>query len=537
MENNSNGNGNTDEGGSGVGTALIIFFLICIIVGTIALVVWKVNQDKNQPSPGSGGPGGPGGAPGPWVTVPMGQPAVNITKLLTEIGKGIGVAAAEAALVSLIKRDGKIRQLLKNAVSEIKLTRSFATRAATAKAAVLPTRSYAAFVRANISRLPLQLLAKTGMRMTGTKVASSASSAIAAADRAAMTTEINSAKAAASAGARAASAAAKAEGAGARVAAGASGGPVFLAADLAFTAATIALDVKNVGNLADMHTASDYVEMRKIFDKNIEDTYVANQLPSVQFGGPLEVLSQDALDLAVMTEMYNVISEPTDQEATTVARIINSMKARWVSQGQKTMTQADLEFSLGDRTILSENEYKELASLGMDRACVKQNGQLFDPLKTGYNKICSFKEYGACTAASHYPPPEDDKDHQYFEWRTLDYFRGKGFNTANFPSRGACVHSSSGFREFCEDNQKTDFGQGHDDYDPRDSQCYNNYNTCVHVKRVQYDSSRRTCYVEPGQEFAELLFGTTVVRGLSGSFAPDGPINKGLNDTFTCSVM
>ena len=51
MENNSNGNGNTDEGGSGVGTALIIFFLICIIVGTIALVVWKVNQDKNQPSP------------------------------------------------------------------------------------------------------------------------------------------------------------------------------------------------------------------------------------------------------------------------------------------------------------------------------------------------------------------------------------------------------------------------------------------------------------------------------------------------------
>jgi hypothetical protein len=538
MENNSNGNGNgngNDDGG-GAGLAIIIFLLISMIVGVIVLVVWKVAQSTGDA--GSGSPGSPGSAraPGPWVTVPLGTPAPNITKILEDIGKTLGVVAGELAIASLVKRDGYLRGLLKKALPEINWSTQFRARVNSAKEALLPTKNFAAYVRKNIARIPLKVLSRAGMRMTATKGASGASAQILAADAAAARAETAAARSAAGASARAARSVAIAEAGAARVAAGAGLGP-FEAADIAFTAASMALDYKNVGNLADLNTTDDYKTWRRLYDQQTEDTFTANNQPPFQFAGPLSTLSSDAFDLAVQTEIFTIISEPTDAEASIVSKILIAMRTRWAAQGNKTMTVEDIEFSLGDTTLLPNSEYEQLANLAIDRACTKAGGVLLDPGKTGYSKVCSYKTAFECSAGSGpYPPPEDGQDHLYFEWRTLDYFNSKGFTTSGWGTQGgACLHASSGFRDMCVEEQQTDFGTGHDEYDIRDSNCYNSYTVCATVKRVQYDAGRRTCYVEPGQEFAELVFGTTVVRGLSGAFAPDGPINTALNNA--CTIM
>jgi hypothetical protein len=325
-------------------------------------------------------------------------------------------------------------------------------------------------------------------------------------------------------------------------------GATLKSVSFAFDAAAIvglALDMTNTGNYTELMSTSDMRTMKIANESQVVNTTIAcstwplgagcpqtaSPAPAPapapgpapppragrypMFVGPLDEWDADVLDLAISNEFVKIFTSSDPPQS--VKYLIADVSSR-ISSDLEVDTISDTLFIMLCNQYLTSTELDNIHNLALDNICTSEGGVGFVP-GNGYDKMCSYKTMDDCHAAFPWPPPDnDDRDMTYTEWRTKPWFSsGDWTNTitqANIPPNGACIAADPSIHQLCDEEIATGTGRARNQYVRETGECVNTRDVC-RVKGVSYrDSDPPTCYVAEGQELAELLFGSTIVRFL-----------------------
>jgi len=321
-------------------------------------------------------------------------------------------------------------------------------------------------------------------------------------------------------------------------------GAALKSVSFAFDAAAIvglALDMTNTGNYTELMSTSDMRQMKFDNDSQVVNTTIAcstwplgvacPQTPSPapapapgpapparegrypMFVGPLDAWAADDLDLAISNEFVRLFTSSDPPQS--VKDLIADVSSR-ISSDLEVDTISDTLFIMLCNQYLTSTELENIHNLAFDNICLSEGGVAFVP-GNGYDKACSYATKESCHAAFPWPPPNnDDNDLTYTEWRRKPWFSsGSWTNTitpANIPTDGACIAADPSIHQMCDEDIATGTGRAKNQYIRETGECVNTRDVC-RVKGVSYrDGDPPTCYVTDGQDIAELLFGTTIVR-------------------------
>ena len=303
----------------------------------------------------------------------------------------------------------------------------------------------------------------------------------------------------------------------------------------------LALDMTNTGNYSQLVSTEDLRNMKAANDSEVVNTTIAcstwplsagcPQSPSPapapapgpappppaphqgrypMFVGPLDAWAADTLDLAISNEFVRVFTSENPPQS--VKDLIADVSSR-ISTDLGVDTISDTLFIMLCNQYLTPIELENIHNLAFDNICVTEGGASFMP-GNGYDRVCSYKTKDACHAASQWPLPSDDsKDITYTEWRAKPWFsQWNTIEPTNIPTDGACISADPSIHQMCDEEIGTASGRATNRYIRETGECVNTRDVC-RIKGVSYrDSDPPTCYVTEGQNIAELLFGSTIVR-------------------------
>jgi hypothetical protein len=338
----------------------------------------------------------------------------------------------------------------------------------------------------------------------------------------------------------------------------------------------LALDMTNTGNYTELISTEDMRNMKAASDSEVVNTTIAcstwplgvacPQTPSPapapapgpapparegrypMFVGPLDAWAAEDLDLAISNEFVRVFTSSDPPQS--VKDLIADVSSR-ISTDLEVDSVSDTLFIMLCNQYLTPIELKNIHDLAFDNICVSEGGVGFLP-GNGYEKACSYKTKDACHTAYPWPPASSDdaKDLTYTEWRGKPWFsQWNTIEPVNIPTDGACIAADPSIHQMCDEEIGTASGRATNRYIRETGECVNTRDVC-RIKGVSYrDSDPSTCYVTEGQDIAELIFGSTLVRFfLSGgklSLHPDlittvvtvtiPPVNSG-NSTVDTAV-
>jgi hypothetical protein len=292
---------------------------------------------------------------------------------------------------------------------------------------------------------------------------------------------------------------------GQKMAIAAAGGPAapFIAAGLlAFDALSMTLDILDatlgIAGYATMGSNRNYLSIRDNINATLKQAIeeAGGSYPGVV--GPL-----DKIDLT-----------------TELGKQIDAIIADATHPLSKPMLDK-ITADVTDGTYSDETDYSALLDLdaitnqATGDLCTKYKGKMVKDSKGMYQ--CSYPDRKSCETSYSWPlkePPEDAPDiappssvwtpptETYAEYKNTVY-------------GGACIGTSYALRGICE--------TANIPYDSETGSCRIDENYC-RMKGAEWKKGSDgigDCHVPAGQNFAELMFGTTVVRGLTQLFDPD----------------
>ena len=286
------------------------------------------------------------------------------------------------------------------------------------------------------------------------------------------------------------------------------GAPFVEAAFLAFDVLSIGLDLGDAGGYGKMGQKSEYINIRDGINKKMKEEIenTGNYYPIIV--GPLDKLTEDDYSKAlndIITNILDVEKVPMDDLVKPMFnKLIDDVKNKIISSAD--LKNPDIMKTYND--LIDQDQVTEKA---LSILCTSLKGKLINNGDTTLK--CSYPDRDSCEKSYSWPLKEDSNE-AYAEFKSNQL-------------GGACVRSSFAIRGMCQDNNLQ--------YDSDKGICNITEEYCL-MKGAKwtYDDSikENDCHIEDGQKLAEMIFGTTITRGLIQIFDPNQyePCNDGETD-------
>jgi hypothetical protein len=294
---------------------------------------------------------------------------------------------------------------------------------------------------------------------------------------------------------------------GAKLAVMAEAGPVGWAL-MAVDVVSLALDMACCGGYCDEVSGDKYDKMRDEFkdniNKGVEDANKQIAADAVEAAEPAEPVRWpailgpfDKMDEATKTDKLRTAAHDimNDLHGPFMSPIYDKLKAG-IANGSVPKTSA------GAAQFITDNvDTTALVQAAMVKLCPTVGGKVIE------DKWCSWPTKQACDGSFKWPIAEDNKTDHYASWDEAKQECNKD------PLSGL-------MRATCEGSKK-DAGQvAAFPWDPVKNTCQITKEYCL-LKSMTWDEAGNKCKLSKGQEIAEMLFGTTMVRGLNQIFSAD----------------
>lgn len=267
-------------------------------------------------------------------------------------------------------------------------------------------------------------------------------------------------------------------------------GVVLMAIDIV----SLALDLACCGGYCNVVEAGKYEKMRDEYKGNIQayldDTnkeLVAASEEPISWPvvwGPIDKLDEATLNEKLGAKVSEIMNDP---DHPIMVPIITKLKEEVAAGRVKTSAQVG--------AFITDNvDTAAIAEAAKVKLCPELGGKIVD------NKWCSWGTKASCDGSFKWPIGETNKTEHYVTWDE---------------AKQACNKDPlSGFmRGLCEGTKGKDSDAGFP-WDPIKNICTINEAYCL-GKSMQWDGAGNKCTLSKGQEVAEMLFGTTFVRGLN----------------------
>jgi len=264
------------------------------------------------------------------------------------------------------------------------------------------------------------------------------------------------------------------------------GAPFVQAALLAFDVLSLSLDIGDAGGYGQMSTLEEYRKMRDSINEELKKAYLEQGAMYPSIVGPLDKLSAEEYKQRITDEITKIMSSNDPLIKQMNDAIASDIK-------ENILTEADLEDDTKMQDYINLVDMDVVFAKASSNLCNSLGGKTIDIGDNNYQ--CSYKDRQSCESSYSWPLKEDS-DETYAEYKD-DQFGG------------ACINSSYALRGICETAK---IG-----YNTQTGLCNIDETYC---KSKGADWKDGDCHVNRGQEVAELLFGTTITRGLKQIFDP-----------------
>jgi hypothetical protein len=272
---------------------------------------------------------------------------------------------------------------------------------------------------------------------------------------------------------------------------------------LAFDVLSIGLDIGDAGGYGQMSTLEEYRKIKEGIDAELKKAYAEQGGTYPGIVGPLDKLSADDYKQRINDEVTKIMSSNDP--------LIKPMKDAIASDiKENILTEADLEDDTKMQDYINLIDMDVVFAKASNNLCTTLGGKTVD---VGDNNLqCSYRDRQSCESSYSWPLKEDSNE-TYAEYKD-DQFGGSCIN-ASYALRGICETAKIG-------------------YNTQTGLCNIDETYC---KSKGADWKDGDCHVNRGQEVAELLFGTTITRGLKQIFDPAqySPCDAGeIDDGYFC---
>jgi hypothetical protein len=284
--------------------------------------------------------------------------------------------------------------------------------------------------------------------------------------------------------------------------------PVIFAAEFAFAMISMGLDIADVGGYGQMKSNNILVDYKNAYDdafikqlKNEEGLFKLQdwQIPVVvgpDFDTFFESLSEKEQE-GFLGEAFRDLFFSQDP---LVQPLINKI-IEDINDPEIRLTLEDLEqkeYLIYEYiNILDMETMAKCKEKIEDVYCIQNNGKIFQrPDK----RVCSYKDKKSCDGSYTWPRRQEE-DEELPEDLYCEYKEDLADN------EGACILASSLLRSQCELAEL--------DYNTSTGLCTVNERYC---KEKGADWKDNDCYISPGQDVLEMIFGKTITRGVKQFF-------------------
>ena len=275
------------------------------------------------------------------------------------------------------------------------------------------------------------------------------------------------------------------------------GAPFVEAGFLAFDILSIGLDMGDAGGYGNMGTNESYFKMRDGVNKELQDAMVKAGASWPIYMGPLSKLAEAEYNDLLKVATEKIINDENNPLVKPMYDAINADVAAGVDTTKKSY----------DNLIDNEKIFKQAAA----NVCILKGGKVI-------GDQCSYSTKDLCDKSYTWPLKEDS-DETYVEWKSDE--------------GGSCQMASFAMRGICESVNRP--------YNDVTGSCLIDENYCkMKGADWKYNDKIKSndCIVSDGQQFLELLIGTTITRGMKQIFDQDQykKCNPGeMDNGYTCS--
>lgn len=260
---------------------------------------------------------------------------------------------------------------------------------------------------------------------------------------------------------------------------------------------SLALDLACCGGYCNVVEAGKYEKMRDEFKGHLQAGLDDGNKQLTEAGdepvawpcviGPIDKLDEATLSEKLGPKVMEIMNDP---DHPIMVPILAKLKEEVAAGRVKTSAQVT--------SFISENvDSTQIAEAAKIKLCPELGGKIVD------GKWCSWSTKAACDGSFKWPIGEANKDDHYATWDE---------------AKQACHKDplSGLMRGVCEGTKGKESDAGFP-WDPVKNTCTINKEYCL-GKSMQWDAAGNKCTLSKGQEVAEMLFGTTMVRGLNQMF-------------------
>jgi hypothetical protein len=274
---------------------------------------------------------------------------------------------------------------------------------------------------------------------------------------------------------------------------------------LAFDVLSLALDLGDAAGYGKMGTNAQYIKIRDGINKAQADAYKQYGISPPIVTSPLDKLTMDDYTSLIKSNVDALMSSTnTNQEVKEMFdKMAKAVQNDIISGKLKESDINDTDKMAPYQAMINTDRITEIATVNV---CIAKGGKIINIAEPGKptNNVCTYSSKEACDSSYKWPDvAKDGSKDTYSEYKTDKY-------------GGYCSATSYGMRGICE--------SAHIPYDLYTGSCKVDENYCK-SKGAEWGFNKsinmNDCYIPKGQDIAETLFGTTVVRGLKQIFDPD----------------
>jgi len=288
--------------------------------------------------------------------------------------------------------------------------------------------------------------------------------------------------------------------------------PVVFAAEFAFAIISMGLDIADVKGYGQMKTNNMLVDYKNAYDKIFLEQLKKEdgdyklqdwQIPLIV--GPdydtfYESLSKDE-QIAFIGEAFKDLFFSQDP---LVQPLINKIQED-VNNPAKGLTYEEIEQDeykiLQYMEILDDETMAKCLEKIEDVYCIQNNGKIFERPD---RRVCSYKDQKSCDASYTWPRIQEENEDLPKDMY-CEYFQDLA------GGEGACILASSNLRSQCD--------LAGLDYNTSTGLCKVNEQYCKSKGADWKDTGEDyDCYISPGQDALEMIFGTTITRSIKQVF-------------------
>jgi hypothetical protein len=265
--------------------------------------------------------------------------------------------------------------------------------------------------------------------------------------------------------------------------------PFVEGAFFAFDILSIGMDIGDAGGYVKAGSNEMYFKMRDGIMEEMKKAYAEEGMTYPIIAGPVDKIDEATLTTLMEKFFTELLSTPE------FAFVLEPLVQKIVESGiDPDVNPVKFDKLIDD--ILPTLDMSPVANAALNKICEQYGGT---PYSINGNQFCSYKTRKECDDSFHWPALDGET---YVEWKR-DASSGSEY----------CAVGSGALRGICEDNNLT--------YDSIIGSCKIDEKYC-RTKGMEWKYNDKIkemdCHVSKGQNIAEAIFGTTVVRGLDNVF-------------------